>query len=111
MFTRHETGDEMRVERSSTTICSRLAVLVLAGAFSTFAVADSLREAEALNHRGMEHLNKKEYDRAIELFREALKVHPDLPDILDNLGKALDGSERIRTNLSRCLMASSILWR
>ena len=49
-------------------------------------------DAERLNHRGVEHLNKKEYDEAIKLFREALQVQSDYVPALDNLGKALDGT-------------------
>src|SRR5271168_5409299 len=47
-------------------------------------------EAAKLNQRGLEHLKKKEYDTAIQLFRDALKIQADYADALDNLGKALD---------------------
>ena len=52
--------------------------------------ASDSHEAERLNHRGQEYLHKKEYDKAIELFREALRLQPDLTVALDNLGNALE---------------------
>ena len=51
-------------------------------------------EAESLNRRGVEYVNKKEYDEAIKLFREALQVQPDYVLALDNLGKTLDRVEK-----------------
>src|SRR5215471_18954444 len=49
-------------------------------------------EATKLNQRGLYHLHKKEYDQAIASFREALQIHAEYPDALDNLGKALDAA-------------------
>jgi tetratricopeptide (TPR) repeat protein len=49
-------------------------------------------QAMKLNQRGLSHLHKKEYDRAIASFREALQIQPEYPDDLDNLGKALDAA-------------------
>ncbi len=49
-------------------------------------------EAAKLNTQGLAHLNKKEYDAAIPLFRKALELQPDYPDALNNLGKALDAT-------------------
>ena len=50
------------------------------------------QEAAKLNHRGLEHLNRKEYDQAAASFREALQLQPESPDALDNLGKALEAT-------------------
>src|SRR5262245_45353212 len=47
-------------------------------------------EAKKLNHRGLERLNKGEYNAAVEFFRQALKIKPDYADALNNLGKALE---------------------
>jgi len=47
-------------------------------------------EAVKLNNRGLEHLKKKEYDAAIQFFRQALQIQPDFSEALNNLGKALD---------------------
>ena len=49
-------------------------------------------EAAKLNHRGLEHLNKKEYEQAVASFREALQIQPEYPEALDNLGKALEAT-------------------
>ncbi|HEY6293484.1 MAG TPA: tetratricopeptide repeat protein [Terriglobia bacterium] len=49
-------------------------------------------EATKLNQRGLDHLDKKEYDQAIASFREALQVHPEYPEALDDLGKAVDAA-------------------
>src|SRR5690242_2861322 len=71
-------------------VCSRtvLCLLLLA---STGSVASSVPDqALEFNRRGVDHLDKKEYDAAIKSFRDALKVKPDYSDALDNLGKALD---------------------
>jgi tetratricopeptide (TPR) repeat protein len=54
--------------------------------------SSSSHEAESLNHQGLEHLKKKEYDEAIRLFRQALQLQPDSVAALDNLGKALDAA-------------------
>src|SRR6516225_2826919 len=56
------------------------------------AVPEIPHEAAKLNHRGLDHLHKKEYDQAIENFRAALKIQPEYPDALDNLGKALEAT-------------------
>ena len=51
--------------------------------------------------------HKKEYEQAIASFREALKIQPEYPDALDNLGKALEATgkdaepSRILTKPSR----------
>jgi tetratricopeptide (TPR) repeat protein len=50
------------------------------------------KEAMKLNNRGLDHLKKKEYSEATRLFQEALKIEPDFPDALNNLGKALESS-------------------
>jgi Flp pilus assembly protein TadD len=52
--------------------------------------AEISHEAAKLNHRGLDHLHKKEYEQAIASFREALQIQPEFPDALDNLGKALE---------------------
>ena len=69
-------------------------VLCLAGpAFpGVDGVPEIPHEAAKLNHRGLDHLQKKEYDQAIENFRAALKIQPEYPDALDNLGKALEAT-------------------
>src|SRR5262249_52750526 len=54
--------------------------------------AGSSQEARRLNHQGLAHLDKKEYEQAIPLFRQALQLQPDYVDALDNLGKALDAA-------------------
>ena len=50
------------------------------------------QEATKLNQRGVEQLQKKEYEAAIASFREALQQKPEFPEALDNLGKALEAS-------------------
>ncbi|HTP69191.1 MAG TPA: tetratricopeptide repeat protein, partial [Dongiaceae bacterium] len=37
-------------------------------------------EAAKLNHQGLEHLQKKQYDQAIVLFRQALQLQPEFPE-------------------------------
>src|SRR5580700_12018134 len=54
--------------------------------------AQNSPEAAKLNQRGVEHLQKKDYDAAIANFREALQQQPEFPEALDNLGKALDAT-------------------
>jgi len=49
-------------------------------------------EAAKLNQRGLDHLHKKEYEQAIASFRETLKIQPEYPYALDNLGKALEAT-------------------
>jgi len=44
-------------------------------------------QAMKLNQRGLDRLHKKEYDQVIASFREALQIHPEYPDALDNLGQ------------------------
>ena len=46
--------------------------------------ADIAHEATKLNHRGVEQLQKKQYDQAIESFRAALKVQPEYAEALDS---------------------------
>src|SRR5690348_15800942 len=43
-----------------------------------------------LNNRGLDHFKNKQYEEAIRLFRRALDIQPDSPDVLNNLGRALD---------------------
>ncbi len=63
---------------------------------AAFSNADNGRgfshEDVKLNQRGLDHLHKKEYEQAIASFREALKIQPEYPDVLDNLGKALEAT-------------------
>ena len=74
----------------------------LPGAGETDSSAGS-HDAERLNHRGVEHLNKKQYDEAIKLFREALQAQPDYIPALDNLGIERLGELR-RFHKSQCVM-------
>jgi len=48
-----------------------------------------LRAAMAIAARGQEEFNRRNYDRAIDLFREALTLRPDLGSVYNNLGLAL----------------------
>ena len=54
--------------------------------------AEISQQAAKLNHRGLDQLHKKEYEQAIASFREALQLHPEFPEALDNLGKALEAT-------------------
>jgi len=75
--------------------CACLALsLVIAFGLSapTLRAADASDDAKKLNSQGLDHLHKKEYDQAANLFRQALQLQPDFPEALDNLGKALDAS-------------------
>ncbi|MFQ5936762.1 MAG: tetratricopeptide repeat protein [Acidiferrobacterales bacterium] len=40
-------------------------------------------------NQGVEAQKQKDYDRAIELYEKALKIQPDFPDALNNLGFSL----------------------
>jgi tetratricopeptide (TPR) repeat protein len=50
---------------------------------------EDLRRAMAIASEGQREFNQKRYDRAIELYREALTLRPDMGSVYNNLGLAL----------------------
>ena len=87
------TSMKLPITRSALSLALALAYALLGAAFTRANNGPEIsHEAAKLNQRGLDHLHKKEYDQAITSFREALKIQPEFPDALDNLGKALEAT-------------------
>jgi tetratricopeptide (TPR) repeat protein len=50
---------------------------------------DPEKDYEQLNNQGLTFYHKKKYSHAIKLYDQALKIHPDFPEALNNKGNAI----------------------
>ena len=85
----------MRLLDARSTRSLRVALALASCAFlflGTLSWSQVPQEAVKLNQRGLDELRKKEYDRAIATFREALQIQPEYVEALDNLGQALEAT-------------------
>lgn len=50
---------------------------------------DPEKDYEKYNNQGLTFYHQKKYSRAIKLYDQALKIHPDFPEALNNKGNAI----------------------